>query len=89
MILYPDHEKNSKCLDDVICNEDKCPVVAVRHNLLDSKASEFTSHAMVATGVEDGYGEDEGKVWIQFKNSYRDDPNESGMSLLKGKSWEV
>ena len=76
------HDKNAKCLDDAIYKEDKCPVVVVRDNFFDSEASEFTSHAMVATGVEDGYDEDEGQIWIQLKNSYRDDPNKPGMSPL-------
>ena len=76
------HDKDAKCLDDAIYKEDKCPVVVVRDNFFDPNASEFTSHAMVAAGVEDGYDEDEGQVWIQLKNSYRDDPGQEGMSLL-------
>ena len=78
------HDKDAKCLDDAIYKENKCPVVAVRDSFFDPNASEFTSHAMVAAGVEDGY--DTGQVWIQLKNSYRDDPEQEGMSLLSEKA---
>lgn len=73
------HDEDASILERAIYDEDKCPVVVVRDSFFDSTASELTSHAMVATGVEDGYDEDEGEIWIQLKNSYRDDPNTPGI----------
>ena len=77
------HDKDATTVERAIFDEEKCPVVVVRDSFFDSTGSEISSHAMVATGVEDGYDEDEGKVFIQLKNSHRDDPSQSGIFRLK------
>lgn len=75
------HDKGAKLIEKAIFEDEKCPVVDVRDSFFDSTASDCSSHAMVATGIEDGCEEDEGKVFIQVKNSYRDDPNQQGMII--------
>ena len=75
------HGKGVKFIEKAIFEDEKCPVVDVRDSFFDPNASDYSSHAMVATGIEDGCEEDEGKVFIQLKNSHRDDPNQPGMII--------
>ena len=70
--------KSAQTIEKAIYEDEKCPVVGVRDSFFDPTASDYSSHAMVATGIEDGIDEDEGKVFVQLKNSYRDDPNQPG-----------
>ena len=75
------HDKSAKLLAEDISEYNICPVVVVRDSFFDSTASEISSHAMVATGIEDGYDEDEGRIFIQLKNSHRDDPDKPGLII--------
>ena len=73
--------QNAQSIEKAIYDDEKCPVVAVRDSFFDPNGSDYSSHAMVATGIEDGIDEDEGKVFVQLKNSHRDDPDQPGMIL--------
>lgn len=68
---------NQNSIMDAIINQRKCPAIVGGN--FDFSTGSVEVHIMVAAGVKSETVGISTKYFIQCKNSYRDDPNESGI----------
>ena len=68
---------NQNLLIDAIVNQKKCPAIVGGN--FDFSTGSVDVHIMVAAGIKSETIGISTKDFIQCKNSYRDDPNESGI----------
>ena len=84
MRFVPEKFDTQRSIIDAINRKRKCPVIVGAKFDFSTSPVTFDSHAMVSAGVKietvvRQHGSSiEQKYFIQCKNSYRDDPNQSG-----------
>ena len=80
MKFVDDKFDNERSIIDAINVQKKCPAIAgAKFNFSTRPVTVDCVHVMVAAGVKtDNRLRQKSKHFIQCKNSYRDDPNQSG-----------